>query len=178
MTGPGARRQHGHNALVECRKSCRISLAIHEVSERGRQTLTVLVFRDPARTVGHGPADIEHHMAVEIRFFLEFLHVVAIAARVDLPVDRRQIVTRQVLAVLGELDAESFEGTAVEPREKPFDNRASFQLEGAEARHNRRIEKLAFARAGGHSYIPLFGRGTVSSSRSTIASELMRSDSA
>jgi hypothetical protein len=37
---------------------------------------------------------------------------------------------------------------------------------------------LAFARAGGHGYIPLFGSGTVSSSRSTMVSELMRSDSA
>ena len=30
----------------------------------------------------------------------------------------------------------------------------------------------------GHAYIPLFGGGTASSSRSTMASELIRSDSA
>src|SRR5438105_4048132 len=101
-----------------------------------------------------------------------------VAARVDLPINRRQIVTRDVLAVLGELDAESFERAAVQPRQDPFDDGASFEFERAEARDNRRIQKMAFARGSGHRYIPLLGTATVSSSRSTIASELMCSDSA
>jgi hypothetical protein len=53
-------------------------------------------------------------MTVEIGFFLELLDVVAVAPRVDLPVDRVQIVAGDVLAVLGELDAEPLEGAAVE----------------------------------------------------------------
>src|SRR5262245_20992462 len=102
----------------------------------------------------------------------------AVASGVNLPVDRGQIVAGDVLAVLGELDAEAFEGAAMKTGQKPFDDSASLELEVAEASHDRRIEKLALAHAGRHRYSPLFGSGTVSSRRSTIASELMRSDSA
>ncbi len=62
--------------------------------------------------------------------------------------------------------------------ELAFDDGARFELEGSQARHDRRVEELAFARVGGHCYIPLLGSGTVSMRRSMIASELMRSDSA
>ena len=81
------------------------------------------------------------------------------------------------LPVFGELDA-ALERTAVESREEPFDDRSRLELERAEPRHDRRVEELPLAHACGHRYIPLSGRGTDSSSRSTIASELTRSDSA
>ena len=83
-----------------------------------------------------------------------------------------------VLAILGELDAEPLERTAMQPREEPFDDRPRLELERAEPRDDGGIEKLPIARARRHAYIPLFGAGTASSSRSTMASELMRSDSA
>ena len=117
-------------------------------------------------------------MAIEVGLLLELLDVVAIAARVDLPVDGREVVAGDVLAVLGELDAEALERAAMQAREEAFDDRPRLELERAEARHDRGVEELPLARACGHRYIPLFGTGTASSSRSTIASELMRSDSA
>src|SRR5260370_38698752 len=52
------------------------------------------------RAVPHRSADVEQQMAVEVRLLLELLDVVAVSARVDLPVDRGQIVARNVLAVL------------------------------------------------------------------------------
>src|SRR4029077_8534539 len=122
--------------------------------------------------VRHRAADVEHHVAVEVRLLLELLDVVTIASRVDLPVDRRQIVAGNVLPVFSELDAESLERAAMKAGEKSFDDSAGLQLQVAEARNDRRIQKLAFARAGGHGYIPLLGSGTVSSKRSTIVSEL------
>ena len=70
----------------------------------------------------------------------------AVAAGVDLPVDRREIVAGDVLAVFGELDAEALERAAMQPREEPFDDRAGLELERAEPRHDRGIEELAFAR--------------------------------
>ena len=133
-----------------------------------------------ARAVAHRAADVEQEVAIEVRLLLELLDVVAIAARVDLPVDRRRSSPGMVLPVLGELDAEALERAAVQARQEPFDDRPRLQLERAEARDDRRIEKLGVrARVElAIAYIPLFGTGTVSSSRSTIASELMRSDSA
>ena len=117
-------------------------------------------------------------MAVEVRLLLELLDVVAIAAREHFPVDRGEIVAGNVLPVFRELDAEALERAAVQARQKSFDDGAGFQLERAEARDDGRVEKSTVVRGPGHRYIPLFGGGTASRSRSMIASELMRSDSA
>ena len=123
-------------------------------------------------------ADVDQDVAVEVRLFLELLDVVPVAAREDLPVDGGQVVAVDVLPVLREFDAEAFEGAAMKPGEKAFDDRARLQLERAQARHDRGVEKPPFAGERDHVYIPLFGTGTVSRSRSTMASESTRSDSA
>ena len=73
-------------------------------------------------------------MAVEIRLFLELLDEVPIGARVDFPVERRQIVAGQVLPILRELDAESLERAAVQAGQKAFDDRPRLEIERAEAR--------------------------------------------
>ena len=117
-------------------------------------------------------------MTIEVGLLLELLHVVPIAARVDLPVDGREVVAGDVLPVFGELDAEALERAAMQAREEAFDDRPRLELERTEPRHDRGVEELTLADACGHRYIPLFGRGTDSSSRSTMASELTRSDSA
>ena len=117
-------------------------------------------------------------MAIEICLFLELLDVVAIRARVHLPVDRRDVVAVDVLAILGELNAEALERTAMEPRKQAFDNRARLELERAQPRNDRRIEEPARRRRLSHDHSPLFGIGTVSISLSTMTSGVMRSDSA
>jgi hypothetical protein len=55
-------------------------------------------------------------MAVEVGFLLELLDVVPVAAREDLPVDRREVVAADVLPVLGEFHAEALVRAAMEPR--------------------------------------------------------------
>ena len=84
-----------------------------------------------------------------------------------------------VLPVLGELDAEPLEGAAVQAGQEALDDGPCLQLERAQPRDDGRIEKLAPRRLG-HvvRYIPLFGTGTASISRSTMTSGVMRSDSA
>src|SRR3954454_7285899 len=118
------------------------------------------------RSVAHRAADVQHQMAVEVRFLLEFLDVVAIASRVDLPVDGRDVVAGNVLAVLGKLDAETLEWAAVQAGEQPFDNRPRFQLERSEPRHDGGVEKRPVVRGPRHRYIPLLGSGTVAISLS------------
>jgi hypothetical protein len=66
---------------------------------------------------------------------------VLVGSREHLPVERRQIVAREVLTILRELDAESFVGTAVEAGQKTFDDRARLEIDRAEPRDDRRIEK-------------------------------------
>ena len=94
-----------------------------------------------------------------------------------------EVVAGQVLPVFGELDAEALERAAVEAGQEPFDDGARLQLERAQAREDRGIEEPQFARPRScclrvHTDNPLFGTGTDSSSRATIASGLRCSDSA
>src|SRR6478672_5839733 len=116
-------------------------------------------------------------MTVQRRFLFELLHVEAIAPRVDFPVDRGEVVAGKILAIFGELDRKTLERASVQPGKKSFDDGACLQLESTETRHHRRIEERPVMRGPGHGYIPLLGTGTLSSSRSMIASELIRSDS-
>ena len=174
---PRARRQHADDPIVEGHQADRVALAVHQVAERGREARAVLELRHAARAVPHRAAHVEHQVAIEVGLLFELLDVVAIAARVDLPVDRRQIVAGDVLAVFGELDAEAFERAAVQAERKPstivraFNSSVPRRATTAGSRNCR-------SRAVATAYIPLLGTGTVSISRSTIASELMRSDSA
>src|SRR5215470_15949355 len=172
-----AGRQRVDDAIAERDQADTVPLAVHEIAEGRRQTRGVLEFRDAARAIRHRRTDVDEQLTMQVGFFFVLLDVVAVAARVDLPVHRREIVAGNVLAVFGELDAESFERTAMQAGDEPFDDRAGLELESAEASDHSRIEELAIARRPGHGYIPLFGTGTVSSSRSTTLSALMRSDS-
>jgi hypothetical protein len=83
-----------------------------------------------------------------------------------------------VLTVFRELDAEPLERTAMQPRDEALDHGPRPQFQGAKPRDDSGVEELPVARARRHAYNPLVGGGTASRSRSTIASELMRSDSA
>ena len=101
-------------------------------------------------------------MALEIGLLLELLDDVAIGPRVDLPVERRQIVAGQILAVFGELDAEALERAPVQAGEKSLDDGARLQIERPEPRDRGGIEE-ARARASAMAriaYSPLAGGGT------------------
>jgi hypothetical protein len=75
-------------AGIERRQSNAVALPVHQVAERRGQTGGVLELGNAARPVRHRTADVNHQLAVEVGFLLEFLDVVAIAAREHLPVDR------------------------------------------------------------------------------------------
>ena len=178
MPGSGARRQQADNSIVEREQPDRIALPVHQICQRGGKIQAVLELAESRRPVTHRGAHIERNAAFEVGLFFVFLDVKAVASCVDFPVDRGQVVTGHVLPVLGELHAEPLERAAMQAGEEPLDDGARLQLERAQSRHDRGVEEQAFAGALRHVYIPLFGTGTASRSRSMMASELMRSDSA
>ena len=178
LSGARAGGQHRDDAIVEGDQAHGIALPVHQVRERRGQALAVLELRHARRAVPHRRADIEDEMTSEVGLFLELLDVVAIGSGVDLPVNRRQVVARDVLPVLRELDAESLERAAVESRQHALDDGARLELERAQTRHDGGVQELPLAGAPRHGYIPLRGGGTVSISRSTITSDVMRSESA
>ena len=178
---PRARRQPGRDLLVELDEPRRVALPVHQVGERRREHAAVFeLAHRRAAAIRHRGAHVEQQVAFEVGFLLELLDVVAIGARVDFPVERGQVVARQVLPVFRELDAEPFVGTAVQPREEPFHHRTRLQLHRPEPPDDGGVEKadIAAGRGGRHGYIPLRGAGTASISLSTRMSDVTFSDSA
>ena len=178
-----ARRQPAENAVVERHQACRVALAGHQVRERGGQARSVLALRHRARAVAHRRADVEQQVRAEVRLLLVLLHVIPVGPRVHLPVDRGEIVARQVLPVLRELHAEPLQRAAVQPRQEALDDGARLELEAADPRDDGGIEEPRLAGSAGwspprHTPRPLFGGGTDSIRRETTPSEVTCSDSA
>ena len=98
-------------------------------------------------------------MALEVGLLLELLDVVPIAARVDLPVERGQIVAGQVLAVLGELDAEPLIGLRCRPARKPSTTVRAFSsiVPSRAMTAGSRNRRSRGGRGGAIGYIPLCG---------------------
>jgi hypothetical protein len=144
--GTCARRQHADDRVVEGRERHSIALPVHQVGERGGEHLRVLDLLHPvAPSVPHRGADVEQDVAIEVRFLLELLHVIAIAPRVHLPVDAGEVVARQILPVLGEFHAEALERAAMQSGKKSFDDGARLQLERPQARDDGGVEKPQLA---------------------------------
>ena len=177
---PRAGGQSKRNAIVERDEPGRVALPVHEERERRGEHRSVfqLAHRCPA-SIRHRSAHVEQQVTLQVGLFFVLLDVMPIASRVDLPVERGQIVARHVLAVLRELDAEALVRTSMQPREEPFDDRPRLQLHRAQPGNHGGIQEPQIARRRGrHDYIPLRGGGTASSRRSTRLSADTRSDSA
>jgi len=91
------------------------------------------------RLVAHRLAGIDKQVAGEVRFFFVLLEVVAVGLADDLPVDVAQVVARDVLAVLGELDREAVKRAFVQTADVALDNRAGFQLQALQLSQRLRI---------------------------------------
>ena len=99
-------------------------------------------------------------MTLDVRVLFEPLDVMTVGARVYLPVDGGQVVAGQVLAVLGELDAEPLVRAAVQPGQESLDHRPRLQLHRPQPREDRGVEKpgdRAVWQAHAMTYIPLRG---------------------
>ncbi len=81
-------------------------------------------------------------MGAQIRLLLELLHVVAVRAGVQPPVDVLDVVARTVPARLGEFGGEAPVGGAVEPHEEAFDHGARTNLKASQRREVLRAEQL------------------------------------
>ena len=93
-------------------------------------------------------------MTIEVGLLLELLDVVPIASRVDLPVERGQIVAGQVLPILREFHAESLVWTPMQSREKAFHHRTRLQFHGRQPCDDGRVEEPEIAIGGGGGHDP------------------------
>ncbi len=150
MAAPRAGREPQRNLLVEGDEPGGIALPVHQERQRAGQHGAVfeLAHRRGA-AIAHRSADVEQQVALDVRLFLILLDVVTVAARVDLPVERGEIVAVDVLAVLGELDAEALVRAAMKAREKSLHDRPRLQLHGPEPCDHGGIQKPQLASRGG-----------------------------
>src|SRR5919108_2202168 len=137
MSRTRARWQPRDDVVVEGDETSSIPLAVHQKGQGGREHGAILhLAHRRAAAIGHRRADVQYQVAFEIGFFLEFLDVMPIASRVDLPVECREIVAREVLPVLSELNAEALVGTAMQARKESFHHRPRLQLNHPEPSAN------------------------------------------
>ena len=137
--------------------------------------------RDPPAAVVHRLRHVEQHREVHVRLGFVLLDVVAIRARPQPPVHPADVVTGHVAAVLGKVDRGPEIRRLVQAVDEPVDDGARHEIQVPDAREHHGIHE---PRAGNRvylyrpRYIPDRGRGTASSSRSTIASVVTPSDCA
>ena len=99
--------------LAKPREVHAVEIREGDVAERGGDAAGVVEFGRRSKVEGrrrgplHRRAGVDEEMHVEILLLLEKLHEKPIEARIDIPVDRAQIVAERVVAVVGEFEARS-----------------------------------------------------------------------
>ena len=90
----------------------------------------------------HRAAGVEDEIAAKIGVGLEFAQVEAIGPPVDTPVEAADVIARNVLAILGKLDAGAFMRTLVVPGDSPLHGHARLQGLAHEASKHVRFEEV------------------------------------
>jgi hypothetical protein len=82
--------------------------------------------------IAHGRAGVEQQVGAQVGLDLVLFDDEAIGFGVNPPVDMPQVVTGDVLAAIGELDAEALVGALMQSAQKAFDHVLGAQLEAAQ----------------------------------------------
>ena len=152
---------------VEQDQADRVLLLDQQHGQRDDQRGGVVELRQRAGAVVHRGAGIDHERDPQVAFFFVLLDVMAIGAPEDAPVEPAQIVAGRVFAVLGELDVEAVERTAMLPADRPFDDTAGAQHQAGDARRGRQDRNTC---ATAIEFSAPVRTGTSRSSASTIES--------
>ena len=94
------------HSFIESENANGIALVVGKVREARGQHLRVVALLHFAGSIVHGSAHIEQDQDARVRFAFEELDEKLVAAAVDIPVDAPDFITRLILAVLCEIDAE------------------------------------------------------------------------
>ena len=78
----------------------------------------------------HGRTLVNEQLAAEVGLLLKLFDVETIGATVEMPVDVTGAFARVILTVVGELDREAMEGTAVPAGDETFNHLTSEEVQG------------------------------------------------
>src|SRR5881394_1985251 len=82
------------NLVVKGKQADGIALEVKKIGESSGQSAGVFRLRKAGRTVGHRAAHVGNQKAAEVRFVLELLDKITVAARVNTPIQKTRIVVR------------------------------------------------------------------------------------
>src|SRR6185312_8674177 len=152
----GRRRHVVDDIAVDRRQRYAVALQAREVGEAGREITGVRQLRDPPRlrvgAVAHRRRDVQDHREVGVGIRLVLLDVVAVAPRVEPPVDAPDVVARHVRPMLGEIHRRAQMRRAMQTVDESLDDGAREQLEVPDPRENRGIEKRRALLRGDRSH--------------------------
>jgi hypothetical protein len=93
-------------------------------------------------SVKHALTMIDHQITGQARFIFVLLEIILVAASIDFPIDLPQIVTRNVLAMLGEFDGMTAQGATMQAGDQALRPACGREAPGADAGERFRIEVL------------------------------------
>ena len=140
----GAGRHSGAHRLVERDEARRVALAEQHQGERGQEPARVVELREAPRRAapGHRRAHVADEHRAEVGLLLELLHIDAVVAAEQLPVDVAELVAGLVHPVLGELDRESATRGPVKSREESLDHPFGDDLQPSQAGDLDGVEEI------------------------------------
>ena len=103
----GASGQVGRHLVGEDGQPHGVALLERQVRQRGRQRRGIVQLAAAGVGAAHRSAGVEQQVEVQVRVGVIFLDVEPIVPCVELPVQVAEVVAGSVLAVRGELDAQS-----------------------------------------------------------------------
>src|SRR5437899_121084 len=105
MGGVSRRRQAADDSVRHAGNAHRVALLHRQVSERSRELPCILDLGQAARAETHRAAGIEDEAAAQVGVGLELLDIEAVRPAIDAPVEPAEVIARDILSVLSELDA-------------------------------------------------------------------------
>ena len=120
MAGSMPRGEVLTDLLRESQQAHRIALQIKKVSQRCSKGGGIIGLRVTQRTKSHRAALVGDQMTTQIRFVLEFLNEVPIAAGKDAPIQIARIIPSGVLAILRKLDRKAMVRRFMQTGNKTF----------------------------------------------------------
>jgi hypothetical protein len=110
------------------------------LTKRRTASSGVLELRDVgARGVGHRLARVQEQVGEEVGLLLVLLEIELVGLGPDLPVDVADVVSRHVLAVLGELDGEAVVRAGVLAGDVALDDHPRLEVEALQVSQRLRI---------------------------------------
>ena len=164
---PAAGGQLVHQAGGEGGQPCSVPLALGEIGQAGREIAGVVHLGDRARAVGHGTGDVQQQIDVGAGLALVLLDVVAVGSGIHFPVDLANVVSLDILAVLGEIDTEAQEGRSMQAGDESFHDRSRHQLQVPDSGQNGGVQETQRRVLRGRSRLGNHGTGSLSGDRAT-----------